>query len=424
MISTVEQLAQRLRQTLGSDAVSADPDVLALHRVDGIKPHLVATPASATQVAAGVRLCSEARATVIPWGGGSAMALGNPPRQGGVVLKTVGLDRVIEHDAANLTVTAQSGITMNALQSALAAQKQFVPIDPPFSARATLGGTVAANLNGARRGFYGSVRDLVIGMKVVLASGEAIKAGGKVVKNVAGYDMCKLFTGSLGTLGIITEVTVRIVPMAESAATFIGRGTAAHAKRFIEELSHSRLLPAAVFLVREKAPKDWRIGAWCEGFTETVERHLREFQATAGRLGMTRDVARDENHVQFWNAVSNLPLKSDHVVYRVTLPRAAIFDFLERIEDWNSTEIAGDASMGTIWLVFPANKATLARFSEIERMAREWRGHAVVFSAPAALKAAVDVWGTSPPTLSLMREIKSRFDPHELLNPGRFVGGL
>jgi glycolate oxidase FAD binding subunit len=424
MIITVDQLMQRLQSALGSDAVNAAPEALASHRIDGVTPYLVTTPASAVQVGTVLSACSEARATVIPWGGGTAMALGNSPRQTAVVIKLEKLNRIIEHDSANLTVTAQCGMTLNALQSALATQKQFLPIDAPFPARATLGGIVAANLNGPRRGFYGSVRDLVIGMKVVLASGESIKAGGKVVKNVAGYDMCKLFVGSLGTLGIITEVTFRVAPMAESAATFIGRGTPAQGQRFIEELSLSRLLPAAVFLLGEKTQTDWRVAAWCEGFNETVERHLREFRAMAGRLGMTQEVARDEHHVELWENVRDFPLRPDRVIYRVNLPRAAIFDFLERVKDWNSSQTISDTSMGIIWLEFPTSKTALARLSEVASLARERRGHAVVFSAPAALKSAVNIWGPSPPTLSLMREIKRQFDPHELLNPGRFVGGL
>ncbi|MGH7855457.1 MAG: FAD-binding oxidoreductase [Candidatus Binatia bacterium] len=424
MIITVDQLMQRLQSGLGSGAVSADTDALNSHRIDGITPHLVVTPGSAEQIGAVLRTCSEAGATVIPWGGGTAMALGNPPRQADVVIKLEKLNRVIEHDAANLTVTAQCGMTLNALQSTLAAQKQFVPIDAPFPARATLGGIIAANLNGPRRSFYGSARDLVIGMKVVLASGESIKAGGKVVKNVAGYDMCKLFVGSVGTLGIITEATFRVAPAAESAATFIGRGTLAQTQRFSAELSLSRLLPAAAYLLNEKSEKDWRVAAWCEGFAETVERHLREFQAVAGRIGMTQEVARDENHIELWERLRDFPLTPNRLIYRVTLPRAAIFDFLERVSGWNSSEVISDTSMGTIWLEFPASKTALARFSEVESMARERRGHAVVFAAPAALKAAINIWGPAPPTISLMREIKRQFDPSELLNPGRFLGGI
>jgi glycolate oxidase FAD binding subunit len=144
----------------------------------------------------------------------------------------------------------------------------------------------------------------------------------------------------------------------------------------------------------------------------------------AGRLGMTQEVARDEHHVELWKNLRDLPLRPDRVIYRVNLPRAAIFDFLERVKDWNSSQTISDTSMGIIWLEFPTSKTALARLSEVASLARERRGHAVVFSAPAALKSAVNIWGPSPPTLSLMREIKRQFDPHELLNPGRFVGGL
>jgi glycolate oxidase FAD binding subunit len=236
--------------------------------------------------------------------------------------------------------------------------------------------------------------------------------------------MCKLFVGSLGTLGIITEVTFRVAPTAESGATFIGRGTPAKAQRFIAELYFSRLLPAAIFLLGEETRKDWRVAVWCEGFTEIVERHLREFQAMAGRIGMTQEVARAENHIEVWGNVRDLPLKPDRVVYRVTLPRAAIFEYLERVPGWNSSEIICDASMGTIWLEFPANQAALARLAEAESLARARRGHAVVLAAPAALKTAINIWGPSPPNFSLMREIKRQFDPNELLNPGRFLGGI
>ena len=413
-----------LLSALGRDAVTADTGSLASHQIDGLTPRLVVTPESAEQIGAALRICSEAKATMIPWGGGTALAIGNPPRQADVVINLAKLDRLIEHDSANLTVIAQCGMTLNDMQSALEAQKQFVPIDAPFPGRATIGGTVAASLNGPRRSSYGGVRDLVIGMKVILASGESIKAGGKVVKNVAGYDMCKLFAGSLGTLGIIAEVTLRVAPMVEDAATFVCGGTLAQARRFIDELSRSQLLPAAVFLLGEQPHKDWRVAVWSEGFEETVERHLRELQTVATGVGIKAEVLRAEKHNELWEKLRDFPLHADSLVFRVTLPRAAIIEFMERAKDWNCNGIAGDVTTGTIWLVFPATKAALTRLSEVESIARGRRGHLIVFSAPATLKNAINVWGPSPPTLSLMREIKRQFDPNGLLNPGRFVGAL
>jgi len=424
MLQTIDSLMQGLRSAVGPDAVTAEPDSLESHRIDGITPRLVVAPESVEQVGATLRLCSEAHATVIPWGGGTALALGNPPRRADIVVKLNRLNRVIEHDSANLTVSAQCGTMLNALQTAIAAHKQFVPIDAPLPECASIGGIVAANLNGPRRGCYGSVRDLVIGMKVILASGEQIKAGGKVVKNVAGYDMCKLFAGSLGTLGIISEVTLRVAPMAERAATVVGLGDLRQLEHFHEELLRSPLAPSAIFLLRAGAPRKWRIGIWCEGFDESVRRQLIELETMATRSGINCEFLTGEKHNEFWSALRDFPLQLNQLMCRVTIPRAEVLDLVTRIEGWESTAIVGDMTMGTIWCACATRKTSLDQFAQLTVMARERRGHAIVFAAPSALKRGINVWGESGPTLSLMREIKQQFDPDALLNPGRFVGGL
>lgn len=424
MGSTVEELRENLSSALGSRAVDTDSGVCLAHQIDGVTPSLVITPDSAEQIGAALGICSKARAAVIPWGGGTAMALGNPPRRADAVLKLDRLNRVIEHDAANLTVTAQCGMTLDAIQTALAGKKQFIAIDAPLPARATLGGIVAANLNGPRRSCYGSVRDLVIGMKVITATGESIKAGGKVVKNVAGYDMCKLFVGSLGTLGIIAEITLRVAPVAQSAATWIGDGTASAAQRMIEELARSPLLPAAMFVRSEGARQDWRVAVWCEGFAETLRRQIGELEAIASHIGLQTEILKSDRHAELWRRIGDVPLQPGRVVYRVTLPRAAVFDFLKQVSRRNPLETVSDAAVGTIWLSFPATQDAMAQFAEIDSLARAQRGHVVVFSAPAMLKKAINTWGPAPAALSLMRDVKNQFDPQGILNPGRFVGNL
>jgi glycolate oxidase FAD binding subunit len=422
---SIEQLANQLETALGPDVVTADASgVVATHSIDGKQPKLVCRPESAEQIAAALRLCNEVEAAVIPWGGGTAMAIGNLPRQADVIIETRRLNRMIEHDHANLTATVHSGITLSALQSLLAPQTQFAPLDAPFPERATVGGIVAANLNGPRRSYYGSVRDLVIGMKVVFASGEQIKAGGKVVKNVAGYDMCKLFVGSLGTLGIITEVTLRMSPIPESAATVIASATLAQAERFTDELSRSQLLPAAVFLSNDGDTEQWRLAVWCEGFEETVVRHLRDLDDIAARVGMKTGPLRGGTHDEFWDRLRDFPLQPDCLIYRVTLPRAKIFDFTRRVQSWARVKLNSDLAAGTVWLALPAHRSGLEKFVELIEVARQQHGHAVVFAAPAELKQGVEVWGPSPVTISLQREIKRQFDPKGLLNPGRFLAGL
>jgi glycolate oxidase FAD binding subunit len=421
MKPSVEHLATQLEAALGADVVTSDVDSSS---IGDTKPKLVCRPHSAEHIAATLRLCIEAEAAVIPWGGGTAMAIGNPPRQADVVIETRKLNRMIEHDHANLTATVHSGITLSALQSLLAPQTQFAPLDTPFPERSTVGGIVAANLNGPRRSYYGSVRDLVIGMKVVFAGGEQVKAGGKVVKNVAGYDMCKLFVGSLGTLGIITEVTLRMAPIPENAATLIASGTLTQAEQFSDELFSSPLLPAAVFLLNDGDTEQWRLAVWCEGFDKTVGRHLRDLSNIAARVGMNTTTLEGERHDGFWIKPRDFQLQPDRLTYRVTLPRAKIFDFIRRAQNWGGMKLNGDLAAGTVWLALQAHRSGLQKFVELIELARQQHGHAVLFAAPTELKQGIEVWGPAPTTISLQREIKRQFDPKGLLNPGRFLGGI
>jgi glycolate oxidase FAD binding subunit len=430
-----DRLAQLLEAELGADAITSDPSLLAAHNVDAKEPGLLCFPVNPEQVAAALRLCLEANVTITPWGAGTAMTIGNPPRQVDIVIGLERLNLLVEHDQANLTATVQSGHRLAALQEILARHNQFLPFDPPAPARATVGGVIATNLNGPRRSYYGSVRDLVIGMKIVLASGEQIKAGGKVVKNVAGYDMCKLFVGSMGTLGIITEVTLRMAPIPETEATLIAFGTMPKVQQFLREISRSKLLPSAVLLLNAQASKatdlaqsDWQVAVRCEGFEETVARHLRDALAIAQRTGLTANRLQENDHSRFWQKACDFPLHDNRLVYRATVPRASTSDVIQTMQSWSTAdfrpEIVSDVATGIVWISLGINDLAAQWFPKLIAEARSHRGHAVIFAAPAHLKRGIDVWGPDPPTLSLMREIKRQFDPKGLLNPGRFLGGI
>ena len=266
------------------------------------------------------------------------------------------------------------------------------------------------------------MRDLVIGIRVVLIGGEKIKAGGKVVKNVAGYDMCKLFVGSLGTLGIISEATVRLAPLPESSATLVVSGSFDDARQFANELGRTRLLPAAVILRLEG--NHWLLAVRLEGFAETVARSQREVRDIADSLGVKVQVLTADEQGAFWRFIEDFPLQSETLVFRVTLPRAELFPCVQTFSRWENVTVVADAIAGTAWLAAAPTPTALQRFLELAAMAHDRRGHAIIFSAPAELKRGVEVWGESPPTLSLMRGVKHQFDPKELLNPGRFLGGL
>jgi glycolate oxidase FAD binding subunit len=431
-----DQLAHQLELSLGAGgAVTNQPSVLASHAVDGKPPALVCAPETAEQVAAALRICSEVEAAVTPWGGGTATAVGNLPSKVDVIIGLNRLQQVVEHDAANLTLTVQAGISLISLQESAANQKQFLPFDAPRPSKATVGGTIAANLNGPRRSSYGAVRDLVIGMKVALASGEQIKAGGKVVKNVAGYDMCKLFVGSLGTLGIITEATLRMSPMPEIAATLVATGTPTSVIELANEIARSQLNPTAVFISNSQISKtadgarsDWYLAVWSEGFEENVHRHLRDVETMGERIGLKHEWLRDKSHERYWDEIRDLPLSSERLVYRATVPRAAVPQVMQAIADWKTTDfdptILSDAAVGTIWIAAAANQTSVEQFPKLIALARECGGHAVILAGPPACKEGIDIWGSPPPGLSLMREIKREFDPKGILNPGRFLGGM
>jgi len=426
----LERLAPRLESELGAEIVSGESSALSAHVLDGKTPALVCWPATPEQVATILRVCAEAKAAVSPWGGGTGANVGNAPREAWIAIDLSRLNRVIEHDHANLTVTVQSGITLAALRETLSSQRQFLPFDAPQPAQATIGGTIALNINGPRRGCYGGTRDLVIGMKVALVTGEQIKAGGKVVKNVAGYDMCKLFTGSLGTLGVITEVTVRVAPVPDTAATIIAWGSFAEVVQFSERLAQSLLLPAAIVLTNShvlySANSQWQVAIWCEGMAESVARHLSDVDILARQLGLGTVTLRNHSHDELWNHVRDFPLEAERCVYRVTVPTAASANFIEALNQVIEPvpTLISDMVMGTLWLSYPADNQAATACPQLIALAAARRGHAVMFAAPYQLKVGFDVWGAPPATLPLMRKIKQQFDPHGLLNPGRFISDL
>jgi len=431
MSVTADHLVRDLEAALGADGVAADAATLRAHAVDGAVPQVVCTPADADQISAVMRLCGEAGAAVTPWGGGTAMAWGNVPRRLDVVLRTERLAALGEHDDANLTATVQAGMTLDALAARLAQRGQFLALDPPRPDRATVGGVVAANTNGPRRMAYGGVRDLVIGMRLVLATGEQIKAGGKVVKNVAGYDMCKLFVGSLGTLGVITEVTFKMAPLPERGATIVCHGAPAAAFALVDTLFASTLQPSAIAVMnRPPSPIPMRGAATVtavavEGFAEAVDRHVRDVTAMATTAGLEAEVVTDGAHQACLGAVRDFPLPLDRdALLRLTVPLGAVGAAVEALSDLDGgLSYLAHAGSGTIWIRAESSRAAEV-FAAIGRLAGAHRGHAVLAAAPQAVKRDLDVWGPPPPALGLMQEIKQRFDPRGVLNPGRFVAFL
>lgn len=276
---------------------------------------------------------------------------------------------------------------------------------------------------------YGGVRDLVIGMKVVLADGQRIAAGGKVVKNVAGYDMCKLFTGSLGTLGVITEVTVRLAPLPEDEATVAAWGPIPQLLGLVDDLFASVLQPAAVAVVGPEVPAQVglppgpAVVVRAEGFREAVARHAADVQKMAAARGLRAEPIGPEAHRGLWSALTDLSGgPSPHAVFRITVPLGAVGAVVAGACGDAGRWVA-HAGSGAVWVEVPAAEAA-AWWDRLQAAAAEHSGHCVLAAGPPQVKSGRDVWGPPPPAFPIMAEIKRQFDPRGLLNPGRFIGGL
>jgi glycolate oxidase FAD binding subunit len=399
-----------------------------LMAVDGLLPSKGMRPADAEDAARGLALCDRVPASVIVWGGGTQMRLGSVPRAYDIAFSLEGMTRLLEYEPADLTCRVEAGMRLSDLQAALAAHGQRLPLDPPHPERATVGGMIAANANGLGRARYGTVRDWVIGIAVAYPSGKVARAGGKVVKNVAGYDLMKLHIGALGTLGVVAEVNFKVQTQPESQAAVLGHFEAAlPAIGAAARLAREYLAPSASIVIDRQVlwacglTADWRwtLALRLEGYAREVAA-ARELAGRVVREGGGRVEGQDVP-AAFWEAARDWSVPPDDVVLlRVITPLAKLPALVPAIPA-DAQAMAQPAS-GIIDLRVPV--ATAAAALRTLRAAAGEEGQVVVASAPASVKPALDVWGPPPPGFPIMRALKHALDPNGILNPGRFVGGI
>jgi glycolate oxidase FAD binding subunit len=348
-----------------------------------------------------------------------------------VALATTRLDQPLIYEPDDLTISVGAGITLQALNSALAANGQMLPLDGPWPARSTVGGVLATGVDGPRRLLYGTSRDLLIGIKVVEATGRVSKAGGMVVKNVSGFDMMKLYLGSLGTLGVIVSANFKLMPRPRAAATLVCAFDAPMpAQRLAELIAESQLTPAGVVYVEgwsadERASHPVSLLVRAEGLAAAVERHLRDVSAMAEAAGAASVTAHsDPGERQALDLVSDLAhpvsLESGLALRLGCLPgslAAALADARELARRHAlQLRVVAYALSGVAYLRVDGDdipawyNTLLARWPQL-----------TVTAAPPALAAELPVWGVAPANLELMGRIKNEFDPDNTLNPGRFV---
>jgi glycolate oxidase FAD binding subunit len=388
-------------------------DGTAAEGVLGVAPKYVAAPATIAEAGEVMRVAAQRGLTVVPRGGETRLDWGRPPAGCDLLLDTVRLDRVVEHAAGDLVIKVEAGLTMERLAELLAAQGQQLALDIPLPG-STVGGTLATAAAGPRRLLYGSARDLLIGVTIVRADGTIAKAGGKVVKNVAGYDLGKLLTGSYGTLGLIVEAAFRLHPV-PAAQAYITRTVPdpAGAHQAVQAVLHSAVVPSAIEV---DAPADGPItvAVLVEGVAESIPSRGAE----VARL-LTEDARISDDPPPWW---SRYPEGS--TLIEVAAPPAALAEVLSHAD--SHVSIRGSAGSGH-WQVGVAAETPPAKVAALVDGLRTalapHRGSAVVRYAPEAVRDEIDLWGPVP-ALSLMRRVKDQFDPEHRLSPGRFVGGI
>jgi len=399
-----------------------------LMSVDGLLPSKVIRPSDAQDAARGLRQCDLVPARVVVWGGGTQMRLGSVPRGYDIAFSTAGMSRLLEYEPADLTCRVEAGMRLSELQAALAAHGQRLPLDPPHPQRATVGGMVAANANGLSRARYGTVRDWVIGIAVAYPSGKVARAGGKVVKNVAGYDLMKLHIGALGTLGVVAEVNFKIQTRPEAQATVLGHFDGAlPAIGAAARLAREYLAPSAAIVIDRHVlwacglTADWRwtLALRLEGYAREVDA-ARDLASRVVREAGGR-VEGQDILAAFWDAARDWSAPADEVVLlRVITPVVGLPAVMVAVPA--DAQALIQPPSGIVDLRVPATTAAVAL--EGLRGAAGADGQVVVLSAPPSVKPSLDVWGPPPPGFPIMRALKQALDPNGILNPGRFVGGI
>lgn len=422
-------LLDTLQAIVGEHARAA----VAADAVAGVQPQIVAELADEEQVAALLAYANERGLKVLPRGAGTQMGMGTPPSGGDILLSMKRLDRVLEHVPHDLTVSVQAGVRLADLQATLAHAGQWLALDPTLPPEATIGGLLSTNVSGPRRLRYGGVRDQLIGIRVALADGTLAKGGGKVVKNVAGYDLPKLFTGALGTLGVVVSATFRVYPILPFSRTLVVE--AASLQRLCQlalQILGTTLVPTALDVVGadpgEPAVLAARFESGVEASVEDQSRRLTEIVAGDGTVRtLTAEEERRLWHGERGNegtsgGATTLATKTSVLPAEVGGWLASLRQVVE--ETGVAATYRAHAGHGLIETRVTGSDEALAWAVETLRtQARRERGSLVVTDAPPAFAARMDLWGPVA-ALGVMRRLKERFDPCGTLNPGRFVGGI
>jgi FAD/FMN-containing dehydrogenase len=479
MIET-SQIVNELAGVVGEKLINYDADKIAQYTVDEIIPKAVVFPKNTQQVSDVVKYANEKNLAIVPMGSGSKISMGNPPKRLDLVICTTRMNHMRDVDVANLTLTVEAGVKFLDIQARLATEEDrcylpledlttesgemicsdrshsgcFLPIDAPFSYSATIGGIIACNSSGPRRLLYNLPRDIILGSRFVAANGDIIGTGGKTVKNVSGYDLSKLMVGAAGSLGILCEMTLRLLPLPEQMETLLfSFKDFADAAAFSNQIHETSLLPAAVEIMNGKAFENLKIenipkfkpdayvsAVALEAFTEAVDRMRTEIKKIAIQANRTSEagLAEDE-HPPFWLRVSDLVSTVSHqcdelLSAQLIYPTSVWKDIIEYAngalseKKLDHTLLAHTGSgVCLINFILKGDGTKEKVVDVIQKLLEQCRGsggNLVVQKAPAEMKKDLPIWGKPGSDSILMKRIKEALDPKGIMSPGRYIENL
>jgi glycolate oxidase FAD binding subunit len=458
-------IGSRLPDIVGSAHVINDPSQLVFYEVDGKKPDVAVRPGSREEVADIVKFAAAENLAVIATGARTKLGVGLPPQRYDVALDMTRLDRVIAYDPSDLTLVVEAGHSLSKLLGVLGDHRQFLPLLVPYFSRTTVGGTIAAGVDSPLRQHYGTARDYVLGMEYVTGEGVLAKSGGRVVKNVSGYDLHKLMIGSLGTLGVIVSVNFKTFPAALGSRGFVATfETAESAVEMRHRVACSTLTPLTMEILSPRvadlfssetaarigtgpmppgviSAKHWALTSGYSGNEKVLARYEADFRRMAEELDAVSATVLDENTrpPAFSRKREFIPIALSAspatTIMKISVLPARMNEILAQVQraaESNSLHWAALArGIGVIYLaLLPQERNEVAgdrvanTTSQILAAAAKLEGHATIPWAPSEWKGALEIWGLTRNDFAEMQKVKRVFDPHGIMAPGRFVGVL
>ena len=452
-------LVDQLSRLLGSSAVSTGNR----YEIDGLTPKVVVRPVDRLQLSEVLRWASSEQVSVLTRGGGTRSNLGNVPRTADVVLDMRAFNELVDYQPADMTATVEAGLTLSSMQQHLARGGEFVPLESAQAERSTVGGILSVGAGGPLSHTYGLPREWLIGISVMTTQGISTKAGGKVVKNVTGYDLNKLYTGSFGTLGVILEASFKLLPRDPQAgalmASFptVSASIAAGRKLLYTSAAPLGLHCASSGVARwlqdsvQAASQDLGFGdeetalclSYFSGRAKATKRRMDEATAlliSEGANAVQRIEGDGARGILRW--ITDVPMDinlGSNLVIKVSVRSKSAAPVSAECADitvrGQGPDQLTDPGFGSVRLFWPESEdgstrasgedqAVLDAIQKVRSIAYQYQGSAVVEHCPLGVKRQIDVWGDSPDSLKVMQALKKRFDPDDILNPGRFLGGI